>query len=579
MMPQWQMCDRRFVSDPQPWTARLPDGRELLWSGFFTGPIVLSTAEIENAAIDLLDISTSAIAALAAQELHPYISGAGPEPPSMLIHSATTTTKGFEGDLDNLIQGRSAHDVATYLETRCVFLGRPGDIAVGRTRPWRESALRAGILYVDIGDVEHYYLSQALLRAALRHMSAPVPAINKLLDWLHSHPDTVVRLYALDREMQIFLLWLKRRAGLSSLLVDANNPVVSGFWNQKTHIHPSPGAAHELHCAEGLDAAELLSREQQQSTGYQRLGLAIPVLPGYLILRDDGQGSFNRELLDAAQLLRDRYEIRYGCLKPCEAGDGARIVPRIDLTDSKTLLRHAHDAYPYGDHYILEAQVDFLQYKVGPHSFDLAPSGHIRGGHVAAGLTEQTMNGCSWAGNALFDERMIEMIGISQAQYAQMTAAMHAVRNAFYSERSIAEGCYQGLVTGGVDFAVGRIGGRFGERVMIGAIDFNLSSHGAEYMRAFQDAVQADQPDAYVATRVYRPAGTATLEATEEVTSRRDGDRCAGVVCCVPGRWGMIACSGTDTSDAILAALDVVTRLADEQLADLFHDGREPGAS
>jgi hypothetical protein len=309
-MPQWQICDRNLVDDPQPWATRLPDGRELIWNGFFTGPVVLSTAEIEHAASSLLDIPASAVSTLAAHELRSYISDSGPQPPSVLIHSATTTTKGFEGDLDNLIQGRPAHDVATYLETRCVFLGRPGDITVGRTRPWRESALHAGITYVDIGDVEHYYLSQALLTAALRHKDAPVSAINKLLDWLGHHPDAVVRLYALDREMQIFLLWLKRRAGLPALLVDANNPVVSGSWNQKTHIHPSPGAAHELYCAARLDVAELLSREQQQGAGFQRLGMTIPVLPGYLILRDDDQSSFDRELLDAAQLLRDRYEIR-----------------------------------------------------------------------------------------------------------------------------------------------------------------------------------------------------------------------------------------------------------------------------
>ena len=48
-------------------------------------------------------------------------------------------------------------------------------------------------------------------------------------------------------------------------------------------------------------------------------------------------------------------------------------------------------------------------------------------------------------------------------------------------------------MTGGLDFAVGRVGGRFGDRVLVGVTDFNLSSHGAEYMRAFQDEMRDDQ--------------------------------------------------------------------------------------
>jgi hypothetical protein len=569
MTLRWEMSAPGPGQDPPPWTTRLPDGRELLWSGFYTGPLVLRADELEDAARRLLGVPVSAVPAHAIEELESHVSGAGPQPPSMLLHSATETTKGFDGDLADLSQGRPAHDVATYLEARVVSLGRPGDIAIGRTRPWREAALQAGLDYIDIGDTAHYYLSHALLAAALADQQAPVPAISAMLDWLGRHPDAVVRLYALDTETQIFLTWLRRRAGLATLRVDANNPVVSATWNQKTHIHPSPAAAREVHAAAGADPADLLAAEQRQGAAHQRLGMTIPVLPGYLVRRDDDPDLFAAELFAAADLLRERYEITSGCFKPCEAGDGARIVPGADLTDRAALARYARDAHRHGDHYLLEAQVDFAAFDVGDCSLDLAPSGHFRGGHVADGLTAQLMNGCSWSGNALFDERTAGLLGLSQDQYAQMMEAMHAVRAAFSSERSIAEGCYQGLVTGGIDFAVGRVGGRFGDRVVIGAIDFNLSSHGAEYMRAFQDEVRAEQPGWYVATRVYRPTATATLEATQQVVSRGAGTRIAKTICCVPGRWAMIACSGADTREAVRAAFGVVQTLADEKLAEL----------
>jgi hypothetical protein len=568
MMLTWERREPLLAGDPPPWAGRLPDGSEISWDGFFTGPVVLGERELAGAAGRLLGVPLGAVAELAARELGSYVSGPGPVPPSVLMHSATPTTKGFEGDLADVRRGRPGHDVATYLEARVVSLARPGDVTVGRTRPWREAAERAGIGLIDIGDTDHYYLSHALLAAAVAHQRAPQPAIASLLRWLADHPGSVVRLYALDTETQIFLVWLKRQAGLPVLWTDANSPEVSHTWNQKTHIHPDVAAARAMRGTDALPPAGLLAAEQRESAAFRRLGLAVPVLPGYLVRRGDGPQAFEAGLLAAAELLLDRYQIGRGCFKPCEAGDGARIVPHLDLADTQTLRGHARDAYAHGDHYVLEANVDFLRFPAGPRVVDLTPSGHIRGGHVLPGLTAQLMNGTSWAGNALFDERTLAGLGLTPPQYALMMDAMQAVRDAFYSERSVAEGCYQGLVTGGIDFAVGRVGGRFGDQVVIGAIDFNLSSHGAEYMRAFADQVRAEHPGRYVATCVYRPAMRATLRATEAAIAGGRGGPLVKTICCVPGRWGMVASDGADTCDAIVSAFDVVAKLAAGDLAE-----------
>lgn len=566
MALQWDIHESSPATSTS-WTARLPDERELRWEGFFTGPLVLSDHEIEAAARHLLDSSLSEVSDLASSGLRSYVATPGQSAPSMLLHSATSTTKGFEGDLADLMHHRVAHDVATYLEARSVYLGHPGDIAVGRTQPWRDAAIRAGLRYIDLGETAYYYLSQALLVQALRSLARPVTAIDAMADWLRQHPDGVIRLYALDIETQIFLVWLKRLAGLAELFVDANSPEVSATWNQKTHIHPTANAARMIQNADRIEPTALLAREQRESLAHQRLGMTVPVIPGYLVPRNDDAGSFARELRDAAMLLIDRYGIRYGCFKPCEAGDGARIVPNVDLADEDTLRRHANDAFPHGDHYLLEANVAYARFEASGHHFDLAPSGHVHNGHVAHGMTVQLMNGCSWAGNAYFDERALPALGISQPQYAQMIDGMHSVRDAFYGEQSVREGCHAGLVTGGIDFAIGTVGGRFGDQILIGAIDFNLSSHGGAYMRAFQDELEQQGSGGYAATRVYRPTSMATLDSTSGIASEHGSGRVSRAICCVPGRWGMVASAGIDTRDAIASVFALVEKLSAEGLA------------
>ncbi|NEE09475.1 hypothetical protein G3M58_23820, partial [Streptomyces sp. SID7499] len=65
-----------------------------------------------------------------------------------------------------------------------------------------------------------------LLMAEAHEERADTP-LRHVIDWLRDRPDAVVRLYALDVETQIFLLWLLRRTGLAELATDANSPAVA----------------------------------------------------------------------------------------------------------------------------------------------------------------------------------------------------------------------------------------------------------------------------------------------------------------------------------------------------------------
>ncbi|MFJ6461552.1 hypothetical protein ACIQM0_10925 [Streptomyces sp. NPDC091387] len=539
------------------------DGEDICWAGFFTGHRVLDATHVAEVADRLLGTDCSSVALLAQKELAPCYARSAGELPALLLHSATPTLRALEGDLAELRADRVPHDVATYVEARAVFLGSTADLSVGRTAPWAEAVGQWGVPSVDAGDRDHYYLSHALLTLADAHERGADTPLGHVIDWLRDRPDAVIRLYALDLEMQIFLLWLRRRTGLDRLVTDANSPAVATRWNRKRHIHPTVEAARTL-TPNGLSADALLTAEQRLGEAYELLGLEIPVLPGYTVLRTDvSREAFVAGVLDAAELLRTRYGLRTAGFKPSEAGDGARIVGDIDLGDTERLAAEAEAAYPLGDDYLLEAWAAFLSVELGGTRLPVVPSGHFRYGRVADGVTLQVLNGYSWVGNSYLDADAWAALGLPDTAYRTIRGALEAIRAAFLGPQSMRDGSHRGLATGGVDFAVGYVGGRFGDRLLVGAIDFNLSSHGAEYLRTFQDTARREGiTDRYAATRVFRPSATQTLgrmEATAATMAPVGGLMRA--VACVPERWGMVAATGPDPAtaahrtDQLLAAL------------------------
>lgn len=81
--------------------------------------------------------------------------------------------------------------------------------------------------------VDYYYISHALLVLAEQHLSSSSQEIDQIVAFIQANPNAVIRLYALEKEMQIFLIWLKRLAGIDHLLMDANSPEVARDWNKK----------------------------------------------------------------------------------------------------------------------------------------------------------------------------------------------------------------------------------------------------------------------------------------------------------------------------------------------------------
>lgn len=568
-----------------PWSVHL-NGKELRWERFYTGPLVLSSSRIGQLAAKLLGLGLEGVEQESSARLRPYVLSSQQLPPAIIMHGATQTTKGFEGDLSDVDAGRQAFDVATYLETRAVYLANPQDLVIGRTDPWRLAAARGRARALDVGKLELYYLSHALLESAAAYDLNPAGPLQDLIAWLRKTPNCVIRVYALDLETQIFLLWLSRRSGLDRLNVDANSAAVANDWNQKGHLHPAVEDALALHFHRPqANPFATLRREQSSSRLRRLLNISIPVLPGYTIQRTGRHAAdFAAQLDAAARLLRERYGISRGCLKPAEAGDGARILVGVELADRETLKRIASEAFQHGDDYILEPQVTYSEFMLCGQRYIVAPSAHIRFGHVAPGCTVQLLKGASWFGNVYLDSGSSEQFGISSFAYKIIRDTMNVLVDGFSRQRGALR---TDLVIGGVDFAVGRIGGAFGRRVLVAIQDPNLSSHGAEYLRCFMDRVAAETAEwagrrpGYAATKVIRPTFETNIdEFSDTVRAHARPGTFAGVVGCVPGRWSMIATAGSDPRTAAEAVVELESALSAKGLVRIPHsDQWQPLAS
>jgi hypothetical protein len=535
---------------PGRWQVTLADGTRFIWEGFYTGPRTLSTAELRECARELLGLELEDVPEAARRELKPYISDGRPVP-SIVLHSATPVLRSVQADLSDAMNSRSPDDVATYVETRAVCLAKPGDLVVGRTKTWETAAKLAGVEAVAVPGIDYYYLSHAILRIAL-DTNGRDTAILRMVQQLRRRPDTLIRLYSLDHEIQMVLLYLKRLAGVDAVYTDANAPEVADYWNTKGPLHPTVEDADSLGLV-AKDPFETLTAESRLSPLARRLDIECPVLPGYTINSSAEEPVVIGRFLRAASLLTHRYGIDTGCLKPSKGGAGARIIRGVRLGDEAELRKLATAAWRTGEDYILEAHVDYTKVVLGGQTLTVAPSGHIRYGHVADGLTLQITNGTSWQGNVYFDEATCETAGLSKDRYRAIRTNLELLHSAFTGRRL-------DLVTAGFDFAVGVVGGLFGDRKLIALQDPNMSSHGAEYLRLFRDEVAERHGPAYAATRVVIPRVPLTdLCAADTVEARRTFK----VLSSVPGRWGMIAAAAEDPDAAVREITARAGELAD----------------
>src|SRR5215471_2225247 len=458
--------------------------------------------------------------------------------------------KCFEADLADIGKGRRPDCPAAYIEARAPYLAQQGDLICGRTAPWRDAIMRIGGRPVDVPGLEFYYLTHALLVLASRYGQDEVPAIKQLIQYARTVRHPHFRVYVLDDEMSILLLWIKRISGASNLTVEANGVEITNRWNQKISLHPLISEATGLAVSVSDSPHSTLRLETELTPLARELGFTLSRLPGYSIPAGSPD-AFRQDLHAAARLLQERYGITRGCLKAARAGTGARILTNIPLTDVAHLDGVADNASRTSEDYVLEAQVDYLSASAGQTSLILAPSVHVVDGLLAEEATLQFLLGPVWHGNLYVDRNSCASLGLPVEQYDQIRKEMREFIDAMQERGSAAA-----LTKGGVDFAVGRVGGAFGADVLVGMQDLNLSSHGAEYLRAFlrrlADAPQkGGGPRLSAATLVVRPNYRADMAALQDaILQETVAPWRMDVVACVPGRWGMIAAAAPSPGEA-----------------------------
>ena len=524
------------------WTTVIENGARIEWKGFGVGPLVLSNEERSALCRRLLKIPEKDLKKTASEALQPF---QGEIDKSLILHSTTADLGAFQGDFTKLREGRKPKNYAGYTETRAPFLGKAGDLAVGRMEGWKVSAARAGVGSLELPNLSHYYLSDVLLMLAAEHLSAPQPAIQRMVDYLKQYPDAVVRLYVLDKSFQIFLTWLQRQSGVEKIYIDANSPNVAATWNTKNILYPTVTEALKMEVSNLDTPYQILDAERKATLFYHKLGLKRPGLPGYVVQRKgmDLEG-FSKQILDAAELLQKRYGLQKGCLKACDSGDGARITPNIDLSDGMTLTALADNAYGYGDDYVLESHVGYSTTTIGSQTLKLTPSAHIRSGALAAGITLQFTKGTSWIGNLYINEQLAPQLGISVSHYRTIRQTIGDFLSACQRE-------YDGLTIGGIDFAIGQVGGKFGTDSLLGVQDPNISFNGAEFLREFMKGVCNHKgwtmDSFFAATWVFVPLETCTHDTLAEMLqSETLPSAHSVVVAVVPNYWAMIGVAALD---------------------------------
>jgi len=520
------------------WTV-VVDGREVAWQSY-AGPLRLDETDIAIASRKLLSIEPCDLLDMVDQCVE--FSSPNDEQSRLIVHSTTPIARSFETDLIAMIEGRPVSDLTTYVETRGLYLARSGDVAVGRTRPWRHAIAKEGVRRLTLPDTDYYYMSHALLRRAVDAGDRD-PVIAQMIQILRERHSTVVSPYDFEPEFQIFVVWLAQTAGLQRIHVDANSSRL-GAWNSKRMLHPTVESALRLEGDVPNQPAQLiLDQEHRASEAFHALRTTLPVTPGYAVPWQENRCDFSHDLVRASILLRERYELSHGCLKPSDGGNGGRIVANIELDDTRRLEDLATKAWNLGGDLVLEAHVSYLARHVGGEQVLTTPSAHVRSGKLLDGLTLQFMRGTAWKGNIFVGAADWEALGLEEAVYTKLRNAMSGLTRRL------------GLLHCGVDFAIGTLGGKFGDAVVAAVQDINPKVTGALFLREFMARYPAVGVGA--ATRVLVPGATASAEKIRSLLSQfSTAEQPCEEIAVVPGRWAMIA---TSAQTSVLAGAQALT--------------------
>lgn len=384
------------------------------------------------------------------------------------------------------------------------------------------------------GDM--YYKTDALLLLMICNPNSEVLSQIKVSI---NQVNPVMEPYNMDPEMQIVLLRLANEVGADRLDVRSNSPEVANVLTEKSSRYPKAVDAARL---KYIDDADEMQKAEWELSLYGELGLHPDEIPGYWV-ETDNELEENLWLTLALHSTRYDFEdvYRKPSKGTDGGGQGAIHIGKIpddvkaeitDLLDAgnrvaavnkfKENLPSESDAQEQidlmieasesddGISWVIEANVDILGFTLDiDQSGELIqfylqtlPSAQIQNGKVRDEISAQLNNGKKeWGGNSILSEeawksiinRIYEIAERTETEqssidkhkeeqdflidaHAELTEKLRRFNEAVNSSERFEDG----LVRGSYDSIIGRLGGKFKGRLVVGMGDPNLRANGSE---------------------------------------------------------------------------------------------------
>ena len=486
-------------------------------------------------------LNTNDLAHLSQSQLKPYKKN-GQSRKTLVVSSATPNSNPIATESGCFKNTNHIVDIPGAIEIRDTRSLKVGDSSVIATKAGLTATKDLGdVNLINLADADIlslrgsdiYFKADALLLLILTNPQSAI--LQQIIEVIKQNP--VIYPYNLDKETQLALLWLKNKAGLETLDVNANSAEVGtqltkkGFWypevNQAlTAIHdPNPFTTQQ--------------NEWQLSQSATEIGFRSGSVPGYLV-KAESTDQFKKDVLLALMLHAARYGFDTAWTKPNQGTDGGAqdsidigplssskrqiINTLIDsgLIDTALTIFQTHLLSQEGGNtyqrinqmwqlqkdWVIEATTHYFTGSLNlengtKQQVKSTPSIHIIEGETQGTVSLQSFmpdNEKEWGGNSIVskqdwinfinetfstDPKVINnpnLITQLYESYQQMIESL----DKFLISVNTSERYQNGLVRSGIDIALCALGGDFGNQLVIAFQDCNIRANGCETARALQ---------------------------------------------------------------------------------------------
>jgi hypothetical protein len=464
----------------------------------------------------LLGLSLEEAKLEASRILVPYRTN-GEKRQTLVISSASSASASQETECGILEARGHVIDISGAIEGRDTRSAKEGDVAVISTRAGLMMArAKPEVKIINLADEvlltqvdgglvrgsDVYYKADSLLLLQLAKPESVV--LNQVVEELKGQP--LVYPYNLDEETQLAVLGLAKRAGIKKVDVNANSPEVAVELTRKGYKYPTVEEALTVDCSN--DPHEMQWREWKKSQAAQEIGYQTDCVPGYVIKWTEKREDFYDQVATAGRLLADRYGLESGWIKPDRGTDGGNQgAVNIGVgQQGRELEQKALEMWGKGGDWVMEAQTNYFTVKFNfdgeARTMMTTPSVHVIKGEPRYTISMQLVDGVAWGGNLicsqetwvrlmgkldLADERLKacpDLVMQLRESYPVMPRAMKGYVEAINNSEKYKDG----QVRGGADLAVCTLGGKFGHRrVLVAVQDYNARANGCETAYALYD--------------------------------------------------------------------------------------------